>query len=525
MATSTLTPIVRGSAGTGGSAVIPLRAVAVAACGSGPRHANPLENVRVANLLVAREHEVEPILEALQRGADGDALVDRSGGRPPARIAFPLRHGVGDLGVRQHAKEPPAALALPKLPDLQADGPRDQLAEGEAAAAVVGAGQAGDGPAVERPPLLSEDARFDEHSGCRGGETREDDCAASGGSQYVWSNLKEFSRLQMPGLTDLQALSPDKKALLLDIGQFTLDIIGIFEPTPFSDLTNAVVSLVRADVSGALMSGGGVVPVVGDVAKLGKIPRHVATVERGVSIARTDARFAALLRPMLGRLLRALDRLPADRLSLPVKQAVERLQRTIGAFLGRGGRAVSRVDLDKLTDDVLRRVLGSTKTVGMLPRKNVRTVVEFFDRHNVAAKDPAQWAELIRGIDLHAVEPVGVVRFKAGDLVAQYVETSRPADRQIGQWMVRAQGAVSNRNVGLSGAGRSRKVFRVKKEVEVLQSKAAGAADHWTTGGTKPHTAVAVDQGRRVMKPAEQVAGGGDQYFLPRAWEVLEDIK
>ena len=39
--------------------------------------------------------------------------------------------------------------------------------------------------------------------------------------------------------------------------------------------------------------------------------------------------------------------------------------------------------------------------------------------------------------------------------------------------------------------------------------------------GLLPHP---VENGVRVTKPAEQVGGGGDQYFLPRAWEVLEAL-
>jgi hypothetical protein len=325
----------------------------------------------------------------------------------------------------------------------------------------------------------------------------------------------------MLGLSDLTSLPPDQRELLLDIGQFTLDIIGIFEPTPIADLTSAVVSLFRSDWTGAAMSTAGAVPYIGDLAKLGKLPKYLGTVERAVQVARTSPRFAAILRPVLEKLLAGLNRIPANTVPAAARGALDRMKLSISDFL-RGTRAASR--FDQMADDLLRRVLGSTQNVGELPRKNARTIVEFFDRNNVAGKDPAQWAELARGIDLHAVEPVSVVRFKPGDLVAQYVETGRPASRQVGQWMIPAQGGVSHRNIGLSEHGRVRKVYRVKQSVEVLKSKAASAADHWTGAGPKTHTAVTVDGSRRVMKPAEQVAGGGDQFFLPRAWEFLEEV-
>jgi hypothetical protein len=320
---------------------------------------------------------------------------------------------------------------------------------------------------------------------------------------------------------DLQSLSPEARALLLDVGQFTLDVIGIVEPTPFADLTSGVVSLIRSDWHGALISGAGVLPYVGDVAKLAKIPRYVNTVERSIQLAKTDAKFASMLRPLLTRLLSAIDRLPVERLAPVMRESLDRMRRKIDDFLG-GLRVLS--PLDRLTDDVLRRVFGSTKNVGVLPRRNVRTIVEFFDKHNVGSRNPAEWAELLKGIDLHAVEAVTVLRFKPGEMVAQYVETSRAANRQVGQWMVLARGAVSHRNIGLSAAGRQRKMYRVTHEVEVLRSKAAPAADHWTGAGAKPHTAVTVVNGQRTMKAAEQVGGGGDQYFLPQAWQFLQEV-
>jgi hypothetical protein len=323
-------------------------------------------------------------------------------------------------------------------------------------------------------------------------------------------------------LSDLKQLPPAEKEALFDVTQFTLDVVGCFEPTPFADLTNALLSMTRGHWSQAMMSAAGVVPYVGDLAKLGKAPAYLKSVERAIQLARNNRKFAAMLQPVLARLSSYLRRLPTHRLPLPVQHALGRMQRAISEFVPGGGRAISR--LDQLTDDVLVRVFGSTKYVGVLPRQNVRTTVEFFEKHGVAGNDVGQWAELIKGMDLHAVDPVKIQRFKPGDLVAEYVELSRPADRQIGQWMVRAQGAVSHRNLGLSSAGRQRKVFRVRQDVEVLKSKAAPAADHWTTQGTKPHTAVVANGNKPAMKPAEQVGGGGDQYFLPKAWEFLEPV-
>lgn len=324
-------------------------------------------------------------------------------------------------------------------------------------------------------------------------------------------------------MASLNDFSHEEKELLLDMGQLVLDIIGIFEPTPFADATNALISIWRGDWTGAAASGAGaVLPYAGDLAKAAKLPRYLASIDKAIGLARTNARFAEALRPVFEKIVAAIRKVPLDKLPTRVRSVLEDIHRKISDFLPGGGARLSR--LDRLTDDVLTRVFGSTRNVGLLPRQNVRTLVEFFERNNVGGNDPAHWAELLKGIDLHAAKPVEIIRFRPGELVAQYVEQGRPVERRVGQWMVRARGAVSHRNIGLSGADRIRKVYRVKQPVEMVKSKAAAAADHWTLGGAKPHTAVTTENGQRVMKPAEQVSGGGDQYFLPRAWEFLEEV-
>lgn len=320
-------------------------------------------------------------------------------------------------------------------------------------------------------------------------------------------------------LSDIQALSPEARELLLDLGQFTLDMVGIFEPTPFADLTSGIISLCRGEFAAGAISAIAIVPYAGDLAKLGKLPRYAQTVERTVQLARKNEALARLARPVLTRLLSALDALPLDRVSQSGRVAIGRMRDAIDEFLG-PARMMSRAE--RLTDDMLKRVLGSTRNVGVLPRRNVRTIVEFFDKYNVDGGDLDKWAGKIKGIDLHAVDPVSVVKFQPGDLVLQYVDATRPVGRQVGEWMVRYKSGVGAGHLGLSDAGRRPQRLRVLQPVDTLKSKAAGAADHWTTQGAKPHTAVVVAQGRHVIKPAEQVAGGGEQFFLPAAWKYLE---
>lgn len=325
------------------------------------------------------------------------------------------------------------------------------------------------------------------------------------------------------GLIDIEgwdSFSDEEKEVLLDLGQLALDIIGIVEPTPFADSANAVISMTRGDWWGSLLSAAGVIPYIGDVAKLGKIRKYIRSFDKAVTLAQRSARFAKPVKAVAERILAAINRIPFDKLPDTARRMFQQLRQKLSDFLGGGGLRMTR--LDRLTDETLRRVFGSTRNVGMLPRRNVRTIIAFFEKYKVGNGNPAEWAELIKGIDLHAVDAVKVVPMKPGQVFAQYVELSRPVDRRVGQWMVKAQGAVSDRNIGLAGHNRERQLFRLKEGVEMLQSKAAGAADHWTMGGPKPHKAFPIENGARVMKNAEHVAGGGQQFFLPGAWKYLE---
>lgn len=101
-----------------------------------------------------------------------------------------------------------------------------------------------------------------------------------------------------------------RRELVLDLTQTVLDVAGIFEPTPFADLTSASISLARSRWLDAALSGVSVIPYVGDLAKIGKLPRYVRTLERLLALAERDAQFAAEIEPIVQRLKQALDLLP-----------------------------------------------------------------------------------------------------------------------------------------------------------------------------------------------------------------------
>lgn len=328
----------------------------------------------------------------------------------------------------------------------------------------------------------------------------------------------------MLGIREISRLPDDQKTLLLDVGQIALDLIGIAEPTPAADLTNAVISLLRRDWYGAAISAASTVPYAGDLTKAGKLPRHLQTLDKALRAARSSPAFASLVTPALRQLLPLLENLPHLRMPPSVKQQLARIQKLIEDFLPAGWRAQNRID--GLTEKMLVEMFGSARNIGLQQRANVRTAVEFFERHAVEAGDTKKWALLMRGIDFHAVDAVKVTKLSAGTAITQYADTLRAADRQVGEWMIRSGQGVSPRNLGISGESRQIRRMKLTETVEVLESKAAPVKDIWTLGRTPQsfaQTGKRGEQGQWVksVEEAELAAGGGTQLFLPNGWKYL----
>ncbi len=142
-----------------------------------------------------------------------------------------------------------------------------------------------------------------------------------------------------------------------------LDLIGIFEPTPFADGTNAIVSVARDDWTGAGISLIAVVPFVGDAAKAGRFPRYLGTLNNAIREARRNVRFGQLVRPLLLRLHSALDYVPARSMPQGAQRVVVDLRHRIEDFLGpaariaRGRAVLKRLRLKVRDPDMLLDIL------------------------------------------------------------------------------------------------------------------------------------------------------------------------
>ena len=96
--------------------------------------------------------------------------------------------------------------------------------------------------------------------------------------------------------------------------------------------SSGIVSAARGDWTGVLISAIAMVPYVGDLAKLGKLPRLARTVARAVEVARANPRFAQRIAPVMDNLRDALDALPYDSLPDSARRAIDDMRRSLDEF-------------------------------------------------------------------------------------------------------------------------------------------------------------------------------------------------
>lgn len=317
------------------------------------------------------------------------------------------------------------------------------------------------------------------------------------------------------------ALTPEQRELLIDLGQITLDVAGIFDPTPISDLSSAVVSLTRGAWIPAAISAIAIVPFAGDLAKLAGLDRYVAILQRAVRAGQADARFAAVLRPVLLSLDNALAAVPLRHVPGSVKRFVGRMRSMIAEFLPAGSKLA--LEVERLTDVMLVRVFGSTKNVGRLPRENMETIVRFLKESNFKGGNIDEWVTIARAIDVHAVEKVAVQELRAGTLVRQFVETSKGRD-YVGQWLVIAEKGINQSSLAIAGKAREERVFTTMRTIRVLKSRSARTIDHWSTGVAPQASRIMRTDGKLTAKTGEFTLGGGVQFFLPDAFRHLRPL-
>jgi hypothetical protein len=135
-------------------------------------------------------------------------------------------------------------------------------------------------------------------------------------------------------LTDVQV-----RELSLDLLQLALDLGGIADPTPTCDGASALIAITRGNWLDAVISGVSMVPYVGDLAKTGKLPKYLKSLEKAVDLARRSEKVAAALTPAFQKLKQGLDLLPRG-----ANASIDRMKNLVETFLrSRGAVKVAQV--------------------------------------------------------------------------------------------------------------------------------------------------------------------------------------
>ncbi len=289
-------------------------------------------------------------------------------------------------------------------------------------------------------------------------------------------------------------LTPEEEELALDVAQIVLDIVGIFEPTPFADGTNALISIGRGDWLGATLSGISIIPYIGDLAKFGKLPRYSQKLYDAIRLARNHAEFAKLVRPALENLKKVVDSIPTD-ISPELTKMVNKIKRPLDSYLGLA-KVARRLSL---TERLVIARLGSLQNVGDLVWRNIETARNYFIYHWVPEK---KMIEALKGMDVHNTIEIGGI--KKGDVIRQAMQNPD----EPGEWFLKAGSGVGEESMAIAHGNRVVKDFEVLESQSVLISKAYDIDDAFTVGGHKEFVKKKID-GKRQWVERPQAGKGG----------------
>jgi len=193
----------------------------------------------------------------------------------------------------------------------------------------------------------------------------------------------------IPPTSDDDALA---RELVLDIVQMGLDIAGIIDPTPISDGASGLISLSRGDWFGAGISIIGMVPYVGDAAKLGKLGRYAETLTKALELAQRSPAFAKAVAAPMKKLREAFADIPLEQLPAPVRDALGVLKDKINNF--------ARISVHQIEKDIGKNKITWSQnafgeTIGV--RATLRQV--FYRARREANELKAQTQAAGRGID------------------------------------------------------------------------------------------------------------------------------
>ena len=130
----------------------------------------------------------------------------------------------------------------------------------------------------------------------------------------------------------------EQKALLADVVQMALDLVGIVEPTPFADTIHGAIALAGSDWPGAGINPHDTLPYVGDTAKTVRLPRWLANLDECSSQSASSRHFAGVVQPLLLGVYCALDRVPGQAMQPSMRGPGQAMRSRLAALLGTPGR-------------------------------------------------------------------------------------------------------------------------------------------------------------------------------------------
>ncbi len=156
-----------------------------------------------------------------------------------------------------------------------------------------------------------------------------------GNDRPVWAALTiVIPDCSSPPRPEATSPSDDAEAEKLgwDIFQFGLDLVGFVDQTGISDGISGLVSLGRGEYLEAGISGLSMIPIIGDLAKVGKLGKWAKTVAKAIELAAKDAKFAAKLKPALKEIRKVLERVPVEKLPESARQTIQTIKNQIDRF-------------------------------------------------------------------------------------------------------------------------------------------------------------------------------------------------
>jgi hypothetical protein len=197
---------------------------------------------------------------------------------------------------------------------------------------------------------------------------------------------------------DSALLIQTKRELAFDISQLILDITGILDPTPVSDGANTLLSLARGNWFDAVVSAVSMVPFVGDLAKMAKLPKYVDSVRGAVIVAKTDPRWAAHLRELFRKLKVAIDKCwvaGADTLPDTSRRQLKALKDEVDSFLNpRNGSVIAKNEVTAPFPLSEKGARGSHKQAGIVSKPESPTTVGDTTIHTKEASTHATNAKI-----------------------------------------------------------------------------------------------------------------------------------